>query len=193
MSKFKVQSWRTFAPIFWILKLYRIILDSPLGTMAAAATEEGVCLLEFSQRRTDEALKELSAYFEYEVFESENSHLKTLKTQLQEYFDGTRTTFSVPLVYYGTDFQKKVWETLLSIPFGKTRSYKQQSILLNNPGAIRAVGAANGANRISILVPCHRVIGEDGSLTGYAGGLHRKKWLLDHEAGKVHGQQLKLI
>jgi len=81
----------------------------------------------------------------------------------------------------GTDFQKSVWKILQEIPYGETRSYKQQAIALGNPKAIRAVASANGHNRISIIIPCHRVIGSDGSLTGYGGGLHRKKWLLDFE------------
>lgn len=102
--------------------------------------------------------------------------------QLQEYFRGERTTFSVELNPEGTDFQKKVWNALLQIPFGKTCSYLQLSKVLGDPKAIRAVAAANGKNPLWIMVPCHRVIGSDGSLTGYAGGLHRKKWLLEHES-----------
>jgi methylated-DNA-[protein]-cysteine S-methyltransferase len=102
--------------------------------------------------------------------------------QLQEYFEGTRTQFSLQLDPQGTDFQKRVWEELQSIPYGKTMSYLELSKKLGDVKAIRAVAAANGQNPLWIVVPCHRVIGSDGSLTGYAGGLHRKKWLLEHES-----------
>lgn len=102
--------------------------------------------------------------------------------QLNEYFEGKRTQFDLQLNLTGTDFQKKVWDALLKIPHGKTCSYMELSKTLGDPKAIRAVAAANGKNPLWIIVPCHRVIGSDGSLTGYAGGLHRKKWLLDHES-----------
>ncbi len=102
--------------------------------------------------------------------------------QLQEYFEGTRDSFSLTLNPNGTDFQKRVWEALQDIPYGKTLSYLELSKILGDVKAIRAVAAANGKNPLWIVIPCHRVIGSDGSLTGYAGGLHRKKWLLDHES-----------
>ncbi|MDV7137497.1 methylated-DNA--[protein]-cysteine S-methyltransferase [Maribacter sp. TH_r10] len=102
--------------------------------------------------------------------------------QLQEYFERKRQAFSLTLNPEGTDFQKKVWDALLQIPFGKTISYLQLSKTLGDPKAIRAVASANGKNPLWIVIPCHRVIGSDGSLTGYAGGIHRKKWLLAHES-----------
>jgi methylated-DNA-[protein]-cysteine S-methyltransferase len=102
--------------------------------------------------------------------------------QLKEYFNGERKDFDLILNPEGTDFQKSVWDALLKIPFGKTVSYLDLSKTLGNVKAIRAVAAANGKNPLWIIVPCHRVIGSDGSLTGYAGGLHRKKWLLEHES-----------
>ncbi len=102
--------------------------------------------------------------------------------QLKEYFEGQRKEFTLELNPQGTDFQKKVWEGLLQIPFGKTVSYLELSKTLGDVKAIRAVAAANGKNPLWIVIPCHRVIGSDGSLTGYAGGLHRKKWLLEHES-----------
>ena len=102
--------------------------------------------------------------------------------QLQEYFNGTRDSFSLTLNPNGTDFQKRAWDALQDIPFGKTVSYLELSKILGDAKAIRAVAAANGKNPLWIVIPCHRVIGSDGSLTGYAGGLHRKKWLLDHES-----------
>jgi len=108
--------------------------------------------------------------------------LEDVVYQLQEYFDGKRESFSLKLCPVGTDFQKRVWDALQDIPYGKTVSYLQLSKTLGDVKAIRAVAAANGKNPLWIVVPCHRVIGSDGSLTGYAGGLHRKKWLLNHES-----------
>ncbi|WP_367772840.1 methylated-DNA--[protein]-cysteine S-methyltransferase [Flavobacterium sp. WC2421] len=107
--------------------------------------------------------------------------LQEVVSQLNAYFDGERTSFDFKLNPKGTDFQKKVWNALLEIPYGKTRTYLEQSKLLGDVKAIRAVASANGKNPLWVVVPCHRVIGSDGSLTGYAGGLWRKKWLLEHE------------
>lgn len=108
--------------------------------------------------------------------------LQEVVTQLEEYFEKKRITFSLKLNPKGTDFQRKVWQELQTIPFGKTASYLEMAKNLGDPKVIRAAASANGKNPISIIIPCHRVIGSDGSLTGYAGGLHRKKWLLDHES-----------
>ena len=107
--------------------------------------------------------------------------LQNAVSQLNEYFEGKRLNFDLKLNPKGTDFQKKVWKGLLQIPYGKTRTYLEQSKVLGDVKAIRAVASANGKNPLWIVVPCHRVIGSDGSLTGYAGGLWRKKWLLEHE------------
>jgi methylated-DNA-[protein]-cysteine S-methyltransferase len=107
--------------------------------------------------------------------------LKDCVQQLEEYFNGTRKEFTLKLNPQGTDFQKKVWGELLKVPFGKTRTYLEQSKKLGDVKAIRAVASANGKNPIWIIIPCHRIIGSDGSLTGYAGGIWRKKWLLEHE------------
>jgi AraC family transcriptional regulator, regulatory protein of adaptative response / methylated-DNA-[protein]-cysteine methyltransferase len=153
-----------------------------LGTMIAGAVDEGICLLEFSDRRMlNTEYKDLERYLKTKVIEGENTHFATIRKQLTEYFEGSRKEFSVPLVTPGTPFQQAVWKELMNIPYGTTRSYHQQSVALGNPGSIRAVAHANGMNRISIIIPCHRVIGSDGNLTGYGGGLKRKRWLLDHE------------
>jgi len=109
-------------------------------------------------------------------------------TQLKEYFNKTRTQFQLKLNPEGTDFQKKVWRQLETIPFGKTTSYQRLANKLGDPKVIRAAASANGKNPIAIVIPCHRVIGNDGSLTGYAGGLHRKKWLLEHESPVKQGK-----
>ena len=113
--------------------------------------------------------------------------------QLDEYFEGTRKEFDLPLNQPGTDFQQQVWQQLLTIPYGKTITYGQQSHMMNSPLAIRAIASANGKNMLWIVVPCHRVIGTNGSLTGYAGGLWRKQWLLDHEARVMGVGQTKLF
>lgn len=107
--------------------------------------------------------------------------IQQVKKQFEEYFNGTRKSFNMKLSPEGTEFQKKVWSELLNIPYGKTATYQQMANTLGDPKVIRAAASANGKNPISIVIPCHRVIGSDGSLTGYAGGLHRKKWLLEHE------------
>jgi AraC family transcriptional regulator of adaptative response/methylated-DNA-[protein]-cysteine methyltransferase len=163
-------------------------IDTPLGSMMAAGTKEGIYLLEFSDGNTGEKdLEKLSQSLGMPYKAGENRHLRILRKQLKEYFRGKRKGFSVSLVTPGTEFQKSVWQSLMKIPYGKTISYNEQARLLNNPGAIRAVGHANGDNPIAIVIPCHRVIGADGSLTGYGGGLERKKWLIDHE--KKHSGQ----
>lgn len=119
---------------------------------------------------------------EYEVQPTDDPVLQQAIKQLDEYFAGERKEFDLPIKQAGSDFQQSVWQHLLQIPYGKTISYGQQSKLMNNPLGIRAIAAANGKNNLWVVVPCHRVIGSDGSLTGYAGGLWRKKWLLAHEA-----------
>jgi AraC family transcriptional regulator of adaptative response/methylated-DNA-[protein]-cysteine methyltransferase len=115
------------------------------------------------------------------ILTGENEHIKQLKKELQAYFAGELTKFAVPLDCPGTGFQQEVWSGLQEIPYGSTSTYQQQAIAINKPKAIRAVAKANGCNRISIVIPCHRVIGKDGSLTGYGGGLARKKWLIEFE------------
>jgi methylated-DNA-[protein]-cysteine S-methyltransferase len=113
---------------------------------------------------------------------SEIEEIRNVKKQFEEYFEGSRTHFTIKLSPEGTDFQKRVWNELLNIPYGKTLNYQQGANKLGDPKVIRAAASANGKNPISIAIPCHRVIGSDGSLTGYAGGLHRKKWLLALES-----------
>lgn len=163
-----------------LINLHR--LETPLGTMIACATEEGICLLEFSDRKMLETeLKDLARRLNADIIQASHPHFESLKTELGEYFQGNRQQFSVPLFTPGTAFQQLVWQALQTIPYGTTASYKQQSLFIRKPEAVRAVANANGMNRVSILVPCHRVIGENGQLTGYGGGLYRKQWLLNLE------------
>jgi AraC family transcriptional regulator of adaptative response/methylated-DNA-[protein]-cysteine methyltransferase len=157
-------------------------IETPLGTMIAGATDEGICLLEFTDRRMLESeLIQLSKNFNAVVVQGENKFFPLLRRQLEEYFAGNRKEFSISLHTPGTDFQKAVWNKLQTIPYGTTRSYKEQAEALGKPAAIRAIAHANGMNKISILIPCHRVIGSDGKLVGYGGGLWRKEKLLQLE------------
>ncbi|TGE28742.1 bifunctional transcriptional activator/DNA repair enzyme AdaA [Hymenobacter metallicola] len=167
-------------------------LETPLGTMLACATAEGICLLEFTDRRGLETeLKDLARRLNATIVQGFNPHFEPLRTQLLEYFAGTRREFSLPLVTPGTEFQLAVWQELQTIPYGSTRSYGQQAAALLKPGAVRAVAAANGMNRVAIIIPCHRIIGADGCLTGYAGGLWRKQWLLSLEKPTTQGLLLE--
>jgi len=153
-----------------------------IGPMFACATSPGLCLLEFTDRRMLETeFKDLRKRLNAVILPGENPYLEQAEKQLKEYFQGKRKSFSIPLQTPGTEFQQSVWNVLQDIPFGETRSYLEQAVALGNPKAVRAVASANGHNRIAIIIPCHRVIGSDGKLVGYGGGLHRKKWLLDLE------------
>lgn len=155
---------------------------TPLGPMFACATEKGICLLEYTDRRMLETeLRDIRKRLNGAILFGSNIHLEQLQKELKEYFAGSRTQFDVALDAPGTEFQKKVWTLLRKIPYGRTFSYAQQAERIGRPSAVRAVANANGQNRISIVIPCHRVIGSDGTLTGYGGGLQRKQWLLDHE------------
>lgn len=163
-----------------IVDLKRI--ETPLGTMIACANENGICMLEFSDRKAlPTEFKDISKHFDANIVQGENPHFKTLEKELEEYFAGKLKDFTVPLAPVGTDFQKKVWEILRTIPYGTTRTYQQQADILGNPKAVRAVANANGLNKISIIIPCHRVIGSNGTLTGYGGGIWRKQKLLELE------------
>lgn len=142
--------------------------ESPIGLVEIGCNDSAVVLLNFAQSRR------------YET--ASNPLLTHALEQVSDYFAGLRRTFELPLSLPGTPFQQKVWRHLLKIPFGETRSYKEIARAIDRPLAVRAVGAANGRNPISIIVPCHRVIGSDGQLAGYGGGLWRKKHLLEHEA-----------
>jgi len=162
-------------------------LSTPLGPMYACATKQGVCLLEFTSRRMLETeFADLEKRLNAVILPGENPHFDPLKTQLEEYFAGARKSFEVPLHTPGSPFHQRVWAELKKIPFGQTRSYGQQARQLGKPKAVRAVATANGKNRIALLIPCHRVVGKDGSLKGYAGGLARKRWLLNHEC--IHSE-----
>jgi AraC family transcriptional regulator of adaptative response/methylated-DNA-[protein]-cysteine methyltransferase len=156
---------------------------TPLGPMLAGATDDGVCLLEFIDRRMLQTqLRRLCKLLNAKFVPGFHKLFEPLSKQLEEYFAGTRQEFDIPLVLPGTPFQNKVWAGLQTIPYGSTRSYKEQAEAIGSPNAIRAVAKANGDNRITILIPCHRVIGANGELVGYGGGLSRKQYLLKLES-----------
>lgn len=149
--------------------MHKVYIKSPLGTLEIEGDHQGLMAITFLDREVTPTVVIPEALQE------------TIK-QLDEYFLKKRTVFELKLNPKGTDFQRKVWQELQTIPFGKTTSYLDMAKKLGDPKVIRAAASANGKNPISVIIPCHRVIGSDGSLTGYASGLHRKKWLLEHES-----------
>ena len=160
--------------------------DSPVGTLVGGATDDAVILLQFADDMSRmDVITALERRFARPVSEADNRHLTVLSTELASYFTGTLKQFSVPLAYDGSGFQRDVWSELLKIPYGEVRSYQDIADALGMPNATRAVGHANGQNRIAIVIPCHRVVNSGGALGGYGGGLWRKRKLLDLE----HGQQ----
>ena len=158
---------------------YVAYLKSPIGQIKLTADDNAVnsILFVFNDTEMEE--------------ENINSVLTQCKTELSEYFAGKRKEFDVPIQQAGTEFQQRVWSELVKISYGKTVSYNHIAIALGDKKSVRVVGSSNGKNQISIIVPCHRVIGSDGSLTGYAGGLWRKKWLLNHE-GKYSSEERQM-
>ncbi|MDR0457719.1 MAG: methylated-DNA--[protein]-cysteine S-methyltransferase [Burkholderiaceae bacterium] len=157
-------------------------IPTPLGDMLALASDAGLCLLEFidGTARLEQELAQVRAVRGLAA-DGPSAALEQLQAQLDGYFAGQRQRFDVPLDWIGTPFQMRVWRALLAIPYGATWSYAQEARQIGQSAAVRAVAAANGHNKIAIVVPCHRVIGGNGALTGYGGGLARKRWLLDLE------------
>ena len=159
------------------------VIETKLGPMIAGATADQLVLLEFADRRMlHTQFKRLGRYLECAFELGDNSVLADTRRQLAEFFTDARVAFDLPLLTPGTPFQRRVWQELTMIPAGSTRSYAEQARAVGQPAAVRAVARANGDNRIAIVIPCHRVIGSDGSLTGYGGGLWRKRALLEREA-----------
>jgi len=164
-------------------------LSSPIGDLTLVATAQGLCAVLWPVDGESERTGIAAADDAVAAPDTAARVLSDAARQLDEYFAGERTEFDLPLDPTGTDFQQQAWTVLRDIEFGATISYGEQAQRLGNPKASRAVGAANGKNPISIIVPCHRVVGRDGSLTGFAGGADTKRWLLDHEA-RVAGHRL---
>lgn len=165
---------------FVTMELHTAYYSTPIGALEIKGNEDGIVSLLFLDEEMEATAK---------VHES----IKEVVYQLDEYFTGIRKEFGLKLNPAGTEFQKQVWKELADIPFGKTCSYLDVSLKLGDKNATRAVGNANGKNLISIIVPCHRVIGSTGKLNGYAGGLWRKEWLLNHEKSVIFGKQTELF
>ncbi len=154
--------------------------DTPLGALEITATEHGIASLSFSEFPT------------YEINPT-HDHLLSCIEQLEEYFLGKRLVFNLMMDLQGTEFQRRVWRQLQEIPYANTAAYLEVAKQIKSPNAVRAVGSACSRNKHWLIIPCHRVIGSDGKLTGYAGGLKRKRWLLHHEWGVIHGKQEELF
>jgi methylated-DNA-[protein]-cysteine S-methyltransferase len=152
-------------------ELYKLDYESPIGVIEISGTKEAICSIMFAERDTKINIRQ----------DQTPKVLAECVSQLDEYFKGERREFTFPYILEGTIFQKNVWNALTGILYANTGSYKDIAVSIGNENAIRAVGSANGRNKLSIVIPCHRIIGSNGKLTGYAGGLWRKEWLLQHE------------
>lgn len=171
--------------------IYYKQLQTPIGPMFACSGNEGICLLEFYEEGgLERKIASIEKWLKAILLNETNPYLEQVAKELEQYFAGERKVFEVALQLHGTDFQKQAWQALQTIPYGATRSYMQQTLSFTVAESIRAVANANGKNPIAIIVPCHRVIGTNGSLTGYAGGLWRKKYLLELEAELKQGRLL---
>ncbi len=160
-------------------------METPLGPVRAISDGLGIRLLEFDDnQRVATQMRAMHKYDAREVEPGTDRVLDQLETELRRYFAGSLREFTVPLAAPGTGFQESVWRVLRAIPYGRTWSYAQVAEAIGRPTAVRAVARANGDNRVAIIIPCHRVIGSDGSMTGYGAGIPRKQWLLAHERGE---------
>jgi methylated-DNA-[protein]-cysteine S-methyltransferase len=168
-----------------MIRLFRATVATPLGDMRALSSPDGLCALEFigPGKRLARLDARLGRHFPpHEIVDGESAVIDRTRAWLRAYFDGIAGEIDgFPLDLHGAPFERRVWQALVRIPIGETRSYGAVAASIGSAGAARAVGAANGANPVAIIVPCHRVIGSSGSLTGYGGGLPRKTWLIDHE------------
>ena len=164
------------------MKAYLDTTETPAGPLTFAINENGALVrAHFEESNNDSDIEDELKAEGYESFVQDSDRTARLKQEISEYYSGERCEFTVPLGASGTPWQRKVWEALRRIPFGETRSYSQVADMIGSPGAARAVGGANGCNRVPLVVPCHRVIAADGSLGGFSGGLHLKERLLEHE------------
>lgn len=161
-------------------------LDTPLGPMVAIASDDALYLLEFVDRRgLEREVERLRKRTKSAIIPGTNEPIVSIEHELKTWFDGTLKVFKTPLFLLGSPFQKSVWKALCRIPYGETRSYLEQAVIIQKPSACRAVANANGANQLAIVIPCHRIINSNGLLGGYGGGVVRKQWLIDHEKQHV--------
>jgi AraC family transcriptional regulator of adaptative response/methylated-DNA-[protein]-cysteine methyltransferase len=163
-------------------KMYSTSIQTPLGRMLAIADEQSLYFLEFEERQGfRQSLARLQKKTGAVIVSGSTKILVSIERELHDFFKGTLKVFNTPLSYLGTPFQKQVWSELQKIPFGETCSYLSLAAAVGRPTAVRAVAQANASNQLAVIIPCHRVINANGALGGYAGGLHKKQWLLDHE------------
>ena len=156
--------------------------------MVLLNSETGICLLDFADSKNlDRKIHQLQKLLKAEINQRCNELSDLVKKEIKSYFAGETKNFTVSIHWTGTSFQNTIWQNLCQIPYGTTQSYNQQAMAMKRPSAIRAIARANGANKMAIIVPCHRVIGKDGKLIGYSGGLHRKRWLIDFERKNRYG------
>ncbi len=161
-------------------------IQTPIGEMVLGSIADKICFLEFYlPERYKEMSGKLRKVFEADLVEGTNEVIEQADKELQEYFAGKRKKFTVPLDLRGTEFELKIWNQLLKIPYGQVVSYSDIAKRIHNPKSVRAVGGANHSNPVAIIVPCHRVVGKNGSLTGYGGGMDKKRLLLDLESGSI--------
>ena len=162
--------------------LHAAWFQTKLGPMIAISDQHALYVLDFFDRsKIDQLIIQAATHVNAQIIPGLSAPILSVAQELKEYFAGTLNTFATPVHLTGTEFQESAWQELLRVPYGATRSYKEQSIALHKGTAFRAVANANGANKLSIIIPCHRIISSDGTLGGYGGGIQRKKFLLDHE------------
>ena len=162
--------------------LKRNQLDTPLGSMITIGDEEALYFLDFvDTHRLEQKIERLGTEANAVIIPGMAASIKSIEAELNSYFDKTLKKFETSVRLFGSPFQQRVWEELMNIPYGETRSYLDQARLVGSPKACRAVGSANGSNKLAIVIPCHRIINNNGNLGGYGGGIARKKWLLHHE------------
>lgn len=164
-------------------------LDTPLGAMLVISDEHELYLLEFVEKRgLEREIENLRLKTKSTIIQGRTKPINYIEIELKEYFEGTLKEFKTPIHLLGTDFQKQVWQELLKIPYGTTRSYATQANSIGKPSAFRAVANANGKNQLAIIIPCHRIINSNGDLGGYGGGVNRKEWLIKHEKSTLKNQ-----
>lgn len=157
--------------------------DTLLGPMLAISNKENLYLLEFAERHNlEQRIERLKAKLQATITSGHSIPIESIESEIKSYFSGTLKTFKTPLFTIGSPFQKLTWEALMNIPYGETKSYLEQANMINKPSAHRAVANANASNNLTIIIPCHRILRSNGDLGGYAGGIHRKKWLIAHES-----------
>jgi O-6-methylguanine DNA methyltransferase len=162
--------------------LKNTLIETPLGSMVAISDEDAICFLQFADGKgLYHEIEDLKSKTKADIIPGSSSPLQQIESELHEYFNGSLKGFKTPCRFFGSPFQKLVWEELMRTPYGQTRSYLTQARAIGNSRAYRAVAGANGANKLVIVVPCHRIINNNGKLGGYGGGINRKKWLIDFE------------